>query len=162
MTTVKIRNYVAKHLFQPLLVILKTGATPDKLAHAIALGAIMGIFPIFGTTTIACILLASLFRLNHVAVQLVNYAIYPIQVLLLFPLYRFGMFLTGSMISTDRLEQILEQLSEKPWDTIIAVGDILWAGVIGWSTIAVPTYLVVFSMALKFLRKANPIIEKAN
>ena len=162
MTTVKIRNYVAKHLFQPLLVILKTGATPDKLAHAIALGAIMGIFPLFGTTTITCILLASLFRLNHVAVQLVNYAMYPIQVLLIFPLYRFGMFLTGSMISTDRLEQILEQLLEKPWNTIIAVGDILWAGVIGWSTIAVPTYLVVFSMALKFLRKANPIIEKAN
>ena len=43
---------------------LRQGLTPHKLAMTCALGVVVGIFPVFGTTTILCFAVAIAFRLN--------------------------------------------------------------------------------------------------
>jgi uncharacterized protein (DUF2062 family) len=57
--------------------------TPERIAFSLALGATLGLFPIFGTTTLLCLAVGVAFRLNHPALQLANQLMYPVQLPLL-------------------------------------------------------------------------------
>lgn len=61
---------------------LQQGMSPDKIAMSVALGGLLGIFPIPGISTAMCALFAMTLRLNHAMIQAVNYAVYPLQLLL--------------------------------------------------------------------------------
>ena len=71
-------------------VILHQGLSPRSLALAIALGATIGIFPTLWGTSLICFALAGLLRLNHMAVQLANYMVYPLQLGLAVPYFLLG------------------------------------------------------------------------
>ncbi|MGH7618608.1 MAG: DUF2062 domain-containing protein [Gemmatimonadaceae bacterium] len=75
---------------------LREGLSPDKLALAIALGVVIGVFPVFGTTTALCVLAATLLRLNQALIQAANYAAYPAFIALMIPFMRAGDWLFGS------------------------------------------------------------------
>ena len=62
---------------------LKQGLTPRDLALTIALGSVIGVFPVLGMTTILCTLAAVTLRLNLPALQSINWAVAPLQLLLL-------------------------------------------------------------------------------
>jgi uncharacterized protein (DUF2062 family) len=147
--------YLDNKVYQPLLGILKDGASPQKLAHAVAWGSIMGMFPIFGSTTIICIGLAFLFRLNHAAIQIANYAVYPLQFILLIPFIQIGLFLTGQTISTEELEVLIDLMTTDIWAVLGEVGSILWAGLIGWTLVALPIYSVVYFVSFRLFKKVN-------
>jgi uncharacterized protein (DUF2062 family) len=83
-------NWAYRRIALPVLALLRRGATPEKLAWSLATGLLIGINPLLGSTTILCLLLAFLFRLNVVASQLANHVIYPLQILLLIPFIRLG------------------------------------------------------------------------
>ncbi len=72
---------------------LKQGLSPRKLALCVALGCVLGVFPVLGSTTILCAAVAWVARLNQPAIQTVNYLIYPLQWALLIPFYRMGQWL---------------------------------------------------------------------
>jgi len=74
----------------PLITILRTGASPRRLAWSIAIGLLIGINPLLGTATTLCLIIAIAFRLNLAASQLANYAVYPLQLLLLVPFLQLG------------------------------------------------------------------------
>ncbi len=61
------------------------GASPRKLAWSIAVGLLIGINPILGTTTIFCLAAAFVLRLNLVASQLANHVVYPLELLFVIP-----------------------------------------------------------------------------
>jgi len=82
-----------RRVASPLLAQLRQGVTPEKLALTIAFGLVLGCFPILGSATLLCGLAAVVFRLNQPAIQLVNYAAYPLQLALLIPYYRAGEWL---------------------------------------------------------------------
>ncbi len=77
----------------PLLALLKQGLSPSKLALSVTLGVWIAVFPALGVTTAFCALAALAFGLNMVAIQTVNYAAYPLQILLIFPFFRAGEWL---------------------------------------------------------------------
>ena len=79
-----------KKVANPLLNILNEGITPKKLALSVMLGFVFGIFPIIGITTILCALVALIFRLNMLAIQIVNYFVYPLQLILFVPYLKIG------------------------------------------------------------------------
>ena len=66
------------------------GTSPQKLAWSIAVGLVIGINPILGSTTILCLVVAFLFRLNIPASQLGNHIVYPLQFLFLLPFLHLG------------------------------------------------------------------------
>ncbi len=74
----------------PFLALLRMGATPERLAWSIAAGLVIGINPLLGSTTLLCLAVASLFRLNIAASQLANHIVYPLQFLLVVPFIRLG------------------------------------------------------------------------
>ena len=61
---------------------LKKGMSRKRVSLCIALGITPGIFPVLGTTTVLCAAAAILLRLNLPLIQLVNYAVYPLQLIL--------------------------------------------------------------------------------
>jgi uncharacterized protein (DUF2062 family) len=66
------------------------GATPQKLAWSIATGLLIGINPILGSTTLLCLAIAFVFRLNVAASQIGNHIVYPLEILLIVPFIRLG------------------------------------------------------------------------
>ena len=79
-----------RRILYPLLGLLKQGVAPDKLALCVAIGIVVGNIPYFGTSTILCTVIALLFRLNLPAMQLVQAAMAPTQLLLIIPFVRLG------------------------------------------------------------------------
>jgi len=59
---------------------IQLGRNPRSLSASVALGSVLGLFPIPGVATFMCILAAMLLRLNPVVLQAFNYAVYPLQI----------------------------------------------------------------------------------
>ena len=74
----------------PFLALLRMGTTPETLAWSIAAGLMIGINPVLGTTTLLCLAIAFLFRLNVAASQLANHVVYPLEIVLVVPFIRLG------------------------------------------------------------------------
>jgi uncharacterized protein (DUF2062 family) len=83
----------------PILALLRMGATPRTLAWSIAVGLLIGINPVIGTTTALCLAAAFSFRLNVVASQIANHAMFPLELALVIPFIRLGsrVFHTAAM-----------------------------------------------------------------
>lgn len=75
---------------RPIVEFLSQGLTPEKLSFTIALGITLGVIPVLGSTVLLCTLAAFAFGLNLAAIQLVNWLVYPFQLVLLIPFYRIG------------------------------------------------------------------------
>src|SRR6267154_4289891 len=83
-------GYFKRRLVRPILNLLRQGITPEKIALSVALGAALGVFPALGWSTTLCAIAAIVLRLNLPAIQLVNYFVYPSQIVLLVPFFLCG------------------------------------------------------------------------
>ena len=90
---------VRQRLVAPVLRLLRNGATPERLAWSIAVGVMVGINPLLGSSTVAMLLLAWMLRLNQPASQIGVHTVYPLQLLLFLPLLHAGTiaFRTGEL-----------------------------------------------------------------
>jgi uncharacterized protein (DUF2062 family) len=84
------RNFIKRRLLDPITTLLVQGITPEKIALSLALGAVLAVFPVLGSTTLLCAAAAVLLRLNLPAIQLVNWLMYPMQLALVVPFMRAG------------------------------------------------------------------------
>lgn len=102
------KKIITEKLYPTLLQLLKQGSSPKKLAICIACGMVIGIMPILGLPTPLCVVAAFIFRLNQVIIQLANYLVYPIQLLLFYPFSLLGahFIFTGQMMNKAYVEQI--------------------------------------------------------
>jgi hypothetical protein len=78
-------NWLYRRVALPVFALLRMGASPEKLAWSIAAGLLIGINPILGSTTVLCLAVAFLFRLNVAASQLGNHIVYPLELILVIP-----------------------------------------------------------------------------
>lgn len=81
------------------------GTTPRTLAWSIAAGLLIGINPVLGSTTIFCLAVSFSCRLNLVAAQIANHAMFPLELALVVPFIRMGsrVFHTAAMPLSPRL-----------------------------------------------------------
>jgi uncharacterized protein (DUF2062 family) len=138
----------------PILALLRMGATPRRLAWSIAAGLLIGINPVVGTTTVLCLAAAFLFRLNLVASQIANHAMFPVELALVVPFIRLGsrVFHTTAMPLSPRV--FLHAVRTEPlaltrqvwlweWHALV-----LWAAV---SVVAAPSIALALTPALRRL-----------
>jgi uncharacterized protein (DUF2062 family) len=81
-------NWLYRRVALPVLALLRMGASPEKLAWSIAAGLLIGINPIIGSTTVLCLAVAVVCRLNVAASQIGNHVVYPLELLLVIPFIR--------------------------------------------------------------------------
>jgi uncharacterized protein (DUF2062 family) len=116
-----------RKILLPILDLLRQGITPEKIALSVALGAVLGIFPVLGSTTILCAAAAFVLRLNLPAVQLVNFLIYPLQLILFLPFLRAGSRITGAAPVALSMKEVFGMIKSDPWCLI----KILWTASLG-------------------------------
>jgi hypothetical protein len=88
--TIPKHGWAYRRIALPVLALLRRGASPQKLAWSLAAGLLIGINPILGSTTVLCLALAFIFRLNIAASQLTNHLAYPLQLILVIPFISLG------------------------------------------------------------------------
>ena len=141
--------------------LLKQGLSPFKLALVIALGITLSVFPILGTTTVICTLVALLFHLNLPAIQLANYAAFPLQVILFFPFLKLGEKL--SEISLDPLSkvQLISTFEEGVFHAIQELSRYLIIAFLGWSLAFLPIFTILFFCLWIILKNYGSILVRS-
>ena len=89
-----------------------------------------------GVSTALCALAALLLRLNMPAIQLVNYLLTPLQLLLIIPLLRFGELLADAPRFPVTLESGLELLSHGVIHAIQLLATAIVHATLGWLVLA--------------------------
>lgn len=145
-------------MIDPLLSQLKQGVTPSKLAQSIGAGALIGCFPFIGISTSLCLLSALLFKLNHVAIQTVNYAVYPLQILLLIPFLKMGEWLFQATPIPLNVELIIEQFKMNFWLSLEKYAMSFVMGAVAWMIVAPIAYMFIYFISKMLLEKALPKI----
>jgi uncharacterized protein (DUF2062 family) len=130
------RSWWQRRVVAPIVAQLKQGITPEKIALTIALGILVGIFPILGLTTILCGVTAVVLRLNQPIIQLVNYLVYPLQLALLIPFYRAGERLLGRSPVPLDLRLLLARFHADAGQFFKDFGMIGGGGVLAWAITA--------------------------
>jgi uncharacterized protein (DUF2062 family) len=128
---------------KPFVDLLKQGMSPEKIALTIALGVVLGITPVLGSTTILCTGAALMLRLNLPAIQLVNGVTYPLQFVMLVPFYRLGAWMFRADASSVSLERLAGLIRIGVWHAI----QTLWVVTIH----ALAAWLLFGSMAVGLL-----------
>jgi uncharacterized protein (DUF2062 family) len=120
----------------PVLALLRMGASPERLAWSIAVGLLIGINPLLGSTTILCLAAAFLFRLNVAASQLGNHIVYPLQLLLLLPFVHLGTRLFHTRPLPLSRAAIVETARQHPAELIRSLWVWEWHALVVWSAIS--------------------------
>ena len=67
----------------------------NRLISGMSLGVVVGCIPTLGFSTLICAVVAHPLRINQPLIQTVNFAVYPLQLALLLPLWRTGEWMFG-------------------------------------------------------------------
>ena len=151
----RVVDFFRRRVATPLLQLLRQGVTPEKLALSVALGTIVSVIPVLGVSTILCALLAVWLRLNMPAIQIVNYLLTPLQLVLIIPFLRFGEQLAGAPRFKVTLESGLALLSHGIVNAVRILWDAIVHATLGWLVLApFAAVLLYFIFRLLFRRLA--------
>lgn len=137
--------WVQRQLITPLFQLLRQGITPEKIALSIAVGAVLGSMPFLGVTTTLCFIIAYLLRLNPVAIQLVNYLMYPVQLALFIPFIRAG----ERLFHAHHLPLTISQLQHLIESNVTQAVQILWTAL--WHAVTVWAAVAPFAIAILYI-----------
>lgn len=148
-----IHRWYRRNIQKPITSLLQQGTTPGRMAASISCGAVVGICPLIGASTFVSLLLATLFRLNHPAVQLFNYLVYPLQILLVIPFIQLGAVLfraEAAAITLTELEAVMKQGSLVALDYLS--GSILHA-LTAWAVVGPPLFVFLTVSIVPLLQR---------
>ena len=131
----------------------RQGLTPHKLAMTCALGVVIGLFPVFGTTTILCFGVAIAFRLNIPVIQLVNYLVAPLQLLFIVPFIKVGTILFHLNPFPYDADQLMVLFKTDFFLLLKEVGLALLLGIGVWATFSIPLFFVLYYLFFLFFSR---------
>jgi hypothetical protein len=133
--------------------LLKMGADPDKLAWSLALGVVVGVNPLLGSTTLVVLALAAALRLNIVASQVGNHAMYPFEILM-FPVFiKVGDVVFGTQKLPLQGHALWYSAKHHPWDTTRLLWTWEWHALVVWAVFAVVAVPAIALGSEPMLRK---------
>jgi uncharacterized protein (DUF2062 family) len=136
--------------------LLAHGVTPRKLAECVAFGAVISVFPALGVTTALAALASWIFRLNPIAIQLVNYLGYPLQFVLILPFFRAGQWLFGAEPLGLTLPQLAAFVKNEPLQAIKTLWTTTWHASVVWLICAIVLVpLLTLTLTPVFVRFAR-------
>ncbi len=149
------RSWSYRNFVRPIVDLLRQGITPEKIALSIALGTVLGIFPVLGSTTILCAAAAFALRLNLPAIQAVNFLIYPLQLVLFLPFLQAGSQITGAAPVTLSMQDVFGMIKSDPAGII----KMLWRASLGamaiWMVVSPVVVAVVYFTLAPLLRRMS-------
>ncbi len=145
---------------KPFIQLLRQGVSPEKIALTIALGIILGVTPVLGSTTLLCTLAAVVLRLNLPAIQLVNGVVYPLQLILLIPFYRLGAWMFQADASTISLGGVTALIRDGVGHAIRTLWVVTMHALLAWLVLGIAAlailYVVLVPLVRQLWRKIHP------
>jgi uncharacterized protein (DUF2062 family) len=139
------------------------GVTPQKIALTIALGISLGVFPILGATTLLCFITGIIFKLNQPVIQLVNYLVSALQLLMILVFVRIGEWLMRASPVSFSIPELLRKFHESPVKFFQEFGMTGLHGVVAWLVIAPFLTALIYFLLLPPLKKISQLSRpKAN
>ncbi len=127
---------------------LKQGITPQKVAFTVALGFMLGIFPIIGASTALCLAAGILFKLNQPLILLTNSLTIPLQPPMVLVFVRLGETILHTPHVTFSIPELLRKFSASPAKFMQEFGLTGLHGIFAWSLIA-PLVVLILYYSLK-------------
>lgn len=131
---------------------LGQGHTPEKIALSVALGITLGLFPIFGATTLLCVVAAVALRLNHPAIQVTNQLMYLVQIPLIVVFIRIGESMLGVAPIPFSATLMLAELRTHPALLFERFGTAGLHGILGWAVVAPAVVGLTYAALLPIVR----------
>ncbi|WP_052444725.1 DUF2062 domain-containing protein [Flammeovirga sp. OC4] len=159
-----VKHTVTHRILVPLRTLLRQGLTPSKLAWSFAVGLLIGSSPLLGFCTWICLIAASVFRLNQLAIQIANYVVYPLQVILIVPYIELGSSWFGKKAEGVTFEKLQASIEAGLIEGLKEIGFLMLQGGAAWLVVAVilvyPIQLVLEKIFSKMLTRMQHL-EKA-
>lgn len=143
-------SYIEKKIVRPIADLLKQGMDPSSLSLALTSGALIGIFPVIGIATVACGGVAAFFRLNHPAIQLANYIVFPMQIVLFFPFLTVGEAVSGYSLDEISQSKLAETIDLGFLPAAQELTQYFMLASLGWILALVPLFAMLY-FSLKHL-----------
>lgn len=121
-----------RRVVSPVVELLRQGLTPEKIAITLALGITLGVTPVIGSTALLCTLAAIVFRLNLAAIQLVNWLVYPLQLVLLIPFLRLGAWMFGTKSSELSVTYIFALIRTNLFSAVAILWTVTIHAIVAW------------------------------
>ncbi|SRR5258707_9106577 len=131
-----LKNWLSRRLLEPLLALLRAGLAPQRLALCVAIAIVVGNIPILGVSTILCAGIALKFRLNLPAIQLVQAAMAPTQLLLLIPFVRLGEWMLHVPPQVVSIKGAFALMSQGIWQAVVVLRDAIFHAAFAWALLA--------------------------
>ena len=148
-------------MVDPIVAQLTQGITPEKIALTLAVGGAFALFPVIGTTTLLCFLVAVALRLNQPLVQLINQALWPAHIPAIFGCIRLGESLFGAPHVHFSIRYMREHLWTDPGLFFHQFGLSVLYAVVAWAVLAPFFITAVYYIALPITREITYLKRKA-
>jgi len=153
-----VKNWLNRRIAQPLVSLLRQGISPDRLALCVAIGVVVGNIPILGISTILCTAIALAFRLNLPAIQIVQAAMAPTQLLLIIPFVRLGEWILRVPPEPVSLKQGMALLAQSAGHAIAVLWNAILHAGLAWLLVApLGVYSIYKLLTPVFVRAAAQI-----
>jgi uncharacterized protein (DUF2062 family) len=153
-------NWVYRRVALPILALLRMGASPEKLAWSIAAGLLIGINPILGSTTVLCLAIAFVFRLNVAASQIGNHIVYPLELILVIPFIHIASRIFHTAPMPLSANELLHAAREHPLALSRQLWLWEWHAFLLWAVLAAVTIPLVALTLTPILRKLLARVER--
>jgi uncharacterized protein (DUF2062 family) len=140
-------------VIRPIVNQLKQGTSPEKLSWSVSLGVTLGIFPIMGSTSLVCLIIGHLFRLNQPILHLFKTFTYPLQLALILVYIRLGQMLNGVPLIKFSIPQMLGQFKDDPAQFARDFGMAALYGIEAWAISATFLVPILYFISLPILKK---------
>jgi len=148
-----LKEYITRKIIHPLLSFLKQGISSEKLSLTLALGVSFGIMPFFGVSSAILTALALIFRLNIAAIQIVNYGVYVIQLVLFVPFLKLGQITFIGSKTALNFDKIFHLIKVNFWGSIVEIWQISLSGLLIWVIISIPLAFIIYYLSRPFFYK---------
>lgn len=148
-----IKKTLTNKIGKPILNMLKQGSSPEKLSLSITLGAVIGMLPILGTTTLICAGMAIMLRLNLPAIQLSNYLVYPLQIFLLVPFMSLGAYIFQVDLPPFSVQELTALFQQNFWGTMVSFFETILFAVVAWFLVCTPLFVAMYTVFVSIFKR---------
>lgn len=148
-----LKKFIRQKVLQPILTQLKQGISPSKLALSVALGVVITLFPIFGTTVTLCIIFSFILKLNLPIVLAINYLMTPAQLLAIPIFIRLGESLFKLPSVSFNPKTIVQEFWASPLVFIGVFGKSALAATCVWVIAFAPLTWIIYKISLPLAKR---------
>lgn len=160
MSEASLNKFWHQRIVAPIVAQLTQGVTPKHLALSCAIGFSLGIFPILGSTTLLCFLAGLLFKLNQPVLQVVNYLVYPVQIIMVPVFVRLGETLFHAEHVSFSPLKLGKELTENP-NTFFAKYGLAGAhGMTAWALLSPLAFGLIYFACHPLFERINERMKK--